>query len=254
MRKFLAHVSCFSLVITMANATAIATTTSNFVRLDNNANFTVGLGNMGNYYVSLFGVDFSYLNKSNNIWLDFKTNGSTNYQLTNNGPSLTYTGFDIAGKLGYSIFLRNDLNIIPYFLFDYNSSTMVLSNNSQSMFNYDFSNTALGVGIKPEYLLFDNFKIAVDTNIYYEKQTQILPNGSTQSHFNNNNSYLTITPSIQYNPISNVNLGIFYQLPISLTNNQSNYNVTNQGIASSSFINGFQSPYSYVSLSVGILY
>ena len=130
-----------------------------------------------------------------------------------------------------------------------------LRNNSQVMFNYDFSNTAFGVGIKPEYLLLDNLKIAVDTNIYYENQKQVVPNvQNTLVHFNNSNSYLTVTPSIQYNPISNITLGLFYQMPVNLTNNQSNYNVVNQGISSGSFISSFQALYSYISLGIGILY
>ena len=247
----LVRISCFALFLITAHASNI----SNFVRLDNSVNVSLGLGNIDNYYVTIFGVDSDYLNKNNNIWLDFKTNGATNFQLTNNGPSLTYTEAGLSGKLGYAFFPLDDFNIIPYLLLNYNSSTMVLSNNSQAMFNYNFSNMAYGFGIKPEYLVFDNLKIAVDTNIYYENQIQILPNAPDDSkHFNNTNSYMTITPSIQYNPVSNINLGLSYQIPIRVTNNLSNYNASSEGIASSSFVSGFQSPYSYISLSFGILY
>lgn len=52
--------------------TVNAADSSKFVRLDNNVNFIAGLGTIGNYNVSLFGVDFSYLNKNNNIWLGKK--------------------------------------------------------------------------------------------------------------------------------------------------------------------------------------
>lgn len=223
-----------------------------FSRLDNNTNFNLSFENGTSNSDITAGLNASIL--SRNIWYSIAANGVlTN---TSNGePSQGYAGFALGGKVGYSFVVADNFNFIPYFGAGLSNYAVSAHTDSQAIFDYSFSNIDLMAGVKPEFAISNSVKLSLDTNFIYRQEAQVVPNTlTTQTHADLYNNYITTAPAIQWNPIGNFNVEIYYLFPIALTNNTPADNVINQGYSSQAIGNSAQLLDNTVGINLGWLF
>ena len=226
-----------------------------FERFDSNANLNLFVGNVGSYYNSGAGVNASILTDS--LWGSINVVGLEYFQPSgfNPQPERISSGMNASGKVGYAFDVYDNFILIPYFGIGFDSSSTTFHTNSEPLFNYSNLNFDFIGGVKPEYAYSKFLKFSMDTNITFEQQQVITPNtDTTLAHSELQNNYLITTPAIQITPYKRLNIELFYQYSVALSNDQVPYDIINQGYSSATLINSVLQPQNMLGVNIGLLF
>ena len=227
-----------------------------FITLDTSIDINAGIGNINGIYSNIGGIEISGL--ARNIFIDGNLHGMTSLwtQGLNQGQP-SQNSMDVGGglKVGYSNVFYSQLNIIPYVGLTYDDNAIDYTVNGAAVFNSYQKTLAELAGVKSEFAIGNSIKLSLDSNYDYETQTVTAPISAVSfADTTLHNSYITMTPASQINPLLTLNIEAYYQYVIPLSSEQISDDYVYQGYSSSALINQTYGPQNIVGLKVGMLF